>query len=341
VTRQQVSTYRHPLSIELTSSFNISENPKLPMLYLLCEHKGFPIIMGHINNKLRVFFLAQFETASFVIQQKTFVLMWIQIIVIPVMTGLIVVNIFRNDPKELASMIVIDVIVIALMAMGLFLMRRGAYEKVAQIEIYCAMILTVVGYFIKHHVVINTGFNPFSVMMFASIALTAMFGSRFAIVIVGLLYSFVNVVGYLIVKDTVSPSMHFYLVSATLMTGAALIIAWWTAYLIRLITDKALLITQNELQKNLLLNQTLEEQVETRTAELQASINQIKVLGGLLPICSSCKKIRDDQGYWQQLEQYLHQHSEAEFSHSICPECTIQLYPELFPDNIAKEDDKK
>jgi hypothetical protein len=329
----------HQYAIVLSLSF--SENPNILCYILLRKHKGFSINIGHINSKLRTFFLAHYETASFVIQQKAFVLMWIQIIVVPVMTGLIVVNIFRNDPKELASMIAIDVIVIAVMVMGLFLIRRGAFEKVAQIEIYCAMVLTVAGYFIKHHVVINTGFNPFSVMMFAGIALTAMFGSRFAIVIVGLLYSFVNVAGYLIVKDAVSPAMHFFLVSDTLMTGAALIIAWWTANLIRLITDKALLITQSELQKNLLLNQTLEDQVQRRTAELQASINQIKILGGLLPICSSCKKIRDDQGYWQQIEKYLHQHSEAEFSHSICPECTAQLYPELFLDDSVPVNDKK
>jgi hypothetical protein len=54
----------------------------------------------------------------------------------------------------------------------------------------------------------------------------------------------------------------------------------------------------------------------------------VKVLRGLLPICMNCKKIRDDQGYWQKLEVYIRQHSEAEFSHGLCPECAQKLYPE-------------
>lgn len=61
-------------------------------------------------------------------------------------------------------------------------------------------------------------------------------------------------------------------------------------------------------------------------AALQRSLNESRVLKGLLPICSSCKKIRDDQGCWQRLEQYIQNHSEAEFSHGICPECAGKLY---------------
>ena len=63
----------------------------------------------------------------------------------------------------------------------------------------------------------------------------------------------------------------------------------------------------------------LEERVSERTAELQFALDNVKVLRGLLPICSSCKKIRDDQGYWTQLETYIHLHSEADFTHGLCP----------------------
>lgn len=62
-------------------------------------------------------------------------------------------------------------------------------------------------------------------------------------------------------------------------------------------------------------------------AELQAALFSVKRLSGLLPICSACKKIRDDDGYWHQVEVYLHSHSEVDFSHSICPDCVEQLYP--------------
>jgi AmiR/NasT family two-component response regulator len=66
---------------------------------------------------------------------------------------------------------------------------------------------------------------------------------------------------------------------------------------------------------------------EQRLAEEQA---KVRILSGLLPICSSCKKIRDDKGYWQQIEAYLYEHSEAEFTHGICPDCTQKLYPEEY-----------
>ncbi|HTZ17085.1 MAG TPA: hypothetical protein VMB78_01465 [Dissulfurispiraceae bacterium] len=64
--------------------------------------------------------------------------------------------------------------------------------------------------------------------------------------------------------------------------------------------------------------------------ELQDSIAAVKTLRGLLPICSSCKKVRDDKGYWSQIEHYIAEHSEAEFSHGMCPDCAHKLYPEYF-----------
>ena len=72
-----------------------------------------------------------------------------------------------------------------------------------------------------------------------------------------------------------------------------------------------------------------ETEREQLIQDLQEAITRIKTLGGLLPICSACKKIRDDKGYWTQLEAYIHTHSEAEFTHSICPECEKKLYPDL------------
>jgi DNA-binding NtrC family response regulator len=62
--------------------------------------------------------------------------------------------------------------------------------------------------------------------------------------------------------------------------------------------------------------------------ELQEALSQVKILSGLLPICSRCKNIRDDQGYWRQIETYIKEHSQAEFSHSICPDCLKSIYPE-------------
>jgi PAS domain S-box-containing protein len=68
---------------------------------------------------------------------------------------------------------------------------------------------------------------------------------------------------------------------------------------------------------------------ERLIGELQNALSKVRLLSGFLPICASCKKIRDDQGYWQQVEEYIRDHSEAEFSHSLCPECGKKLYPFL------------
>ena len=61
----------------------------------------------------------------------------------------------------------------------------------------------------------------------------------------------------------------------------------------------------------------------------------VRLLSGLLPICSSCKRIRDDEGSWRQIEEYIGAHSEATFTHGICPECARRLYPRSFEDDIA------
>lgn len=63
--------------------------------------------------------------------------------------------------------------------------------------------------------------------------------------------------------------------------------------------------------------------------DLQKTLQEIEVLSGLLPICSSCKNIRDDNGYWNQIDSYISSHSQAEFTHSICPNCARKLYPDL------------
>jgi len=67
--------------------------------------------------------------------------------------------------------------------------------------------------------------------------------------------------------------------------------------------------------------------------QLENSMKEIKLLRGFLPICMNCKKIRDDDGYWTQVEVYISDHSDTEFSHGLCPECALKLYPELFPKN--------
>ncbi|MEW6428342.1 MAG: cache domain-containing protein [Thermodesulfobacteriota bacterium] len=77
-------------------------------------------------------------------------------------------------------------------------------------------------------------------------------------------------------------------------------------------------------------HEQLEELVAARTADLTRAMQEIKTLSGFLPICASCKKIRDDKGYWNQIETYIRERTDARFSHGICPDCAEKLYPGYF-----------
>lgn len=81
--------------------------------------------------------------------------------------------------------------------------------------------------------------------------------------------------------------------------------------------------------KNITKRKLAEIALKEKHEKLINAMEEIKVLSGLLPICSSCKKIRDDKGYWNQIEDFIQEHSEAKFSHGICKECVKELYPDL------------
>jgi PAS domain S-box-containing protein len=78
--------------------------------------------------------------------------------------------------------------------------------------------------------------------------------------------------------------------------------------------------------RDITLRKRIEEERRKLTYELQDALTKIKRLRGLLPICASCKKIRDDKGYWNELEDYISEHSDAEFTHGVCPDCMKKLY---------------
>jgi hypothetical protein len=84
--------------------------------------------------------------------------------------------------------------------------------------------------------------------------------------------------------------------------------------------------TRSELQKEIHTRKKAEGQKVKVITELQNSLHDVKTLSGLLPICASCKKIRDDKGYWNQIEAYIEHHTDALFSHSICPTCEEKMY---------------
>ncbi len=90
-----------------------------------------------------------------------------------------------------------------------------------------------------------------------------------------------------------------------------------------------LLVMNNQLRQEIADRVKSEDERIKLIAKLQKAIAEIKNLSGLLPICASCKKIRNDKGYWEQVETYITNHSDAEFSHGFCPECMEKFYPDL------------
>lgn len=84
----------------------------------------------------------------------------------------------------------------------------------------------------------------------------------------------------------------------------------------------------------------VEKEREKLIVELREALDRVQTLSGLLPICSSCKRIRDDQGYWKKLESYISEHSDADFSHGLCPKCAKILYPKYFSEETSPTKEK-
>jgi len=110
------------------------------------------------------------------------------------------------------------------------------------------------------------------------------------------------------------------------------------ALFVTIFVGKLILIQKKNHENLKELNEKLEQKVVDRSVELEKTnreltgvIEQVKTLNGMLPICASCKKIRNDKGYWEQIEKYIGEHSEAVFTHSICPDCVKILYPDYTP----------
>jgi HAMP domain-containing protein len=82
----------------------------------------------------------------------------------------------------------------------------------------------------------------------------------------------------------------------------------------------------------------LEQRVQERTLDLESALEKVQVLSGMLPICCSCKKIRNDKGYWQQVEQFVEMHTNARFTHGLCPECGLKLYGDILSKKNARSD---
>ena len=95
------------------------------------------------------------------------------------------------------------------------------------------------------------------------------------------------------------------------------------------------------LQKEKVIKKQLEQEMERLFKKWNKAIKEVNFLSGLVPICSNCKSIRNDEGYWEKLESFFQKHTELEFTHSICPDCYRKLYPEFYKEPSESNNPRK
>ena len=120
--------------------------------------------------------------------------------------------------------------------------------------------------------------------------------------------------------------------------GSLLLTAFMAFYMVKKILYTAEI--EQRIENQIQTNQQLEDEISERSAaekerdktilDLQRALEEVETLRGILPLCSFCKKVRDDKGYWEQVDVYIYKHSQAEVSHSICPDCEKKYYPETY-----------
>jgi uncharacterized membrane protein YGL010W len=128
----------------------------------------------------------------------------------------------------------------------------------------------------------------------------------------------------------ISPFLHFTLFMAFGDRPAAflssLFIATHTVFCVVGFSVGYMRDLQQQLARELEARKKAQAENEALLKDLKSALAEVKALSGLLPVCANCKKIRDDSGYWEEFEVYISNHSEADFTHSICPECHAELY---------------
>ena len=113
-------------------------------------------------------------------------------------------------------------------------------------------------------------------------------------------------------------------------------VIWLSTWLVPMRDDAGQITAVMGVSRDITNRKWLEEDKQKLLHKLQEALSQVKTLSGLLPICSVCKKIRDDNGYWQQVENYIQRHTDATFTHGVCPDCFPKLYPDFDSDNLDK-----
>jgi signal transduction histidine kinase/CheY-like chemotaxis protein len=178
------------------------------------------------------------------------------------------INIFRNPPRELTGILIIDSVFIISLSIGLFFIKKGKFEIASAIDIIIVTILTIGGFLVKRFIQIETGYNSFAVLSYGCMVFAALFSSRRNQFIVSMIFIVLTISLYFYSMNAADPAVHFNLLSSTLNNIIAIIIVFSLLYNNAAITDIALELAQKELEINAELNRSLEQKVKERTVKL-------------------------------------------------------------------------
>ncbi len=151
-------------------------------------------------------------------------------------------------------------------------------------------------------------------------------------------YMITKAIGYGKKMSIISPLRQFeHIIGAIVMDSTDL--AEYFLPSVKMLTHH--ISTALELADEEVTRKKIEKEKEKLIEELKEALAKVKTLSGFIPICSHCKKIRDDKGYWTQVEEYVRDHTEAEFSHSLCPDCIKKYYHEYYNKTVSNEKNKR
>lgn len=223
---------------------------------------------------------------------------------------------------------IIHIIVTVLIGLVFVIRNRLSDRQLAHITLFIFSVLSLASFW--RYGIVSAGFFLASAGIFVA---GATFGLRGGAVCAGLnllmitVFAFLWLTGRLVfpidVRDYIMLPSVWILLTVSFIITTAIYFLSATSF----ISELRELISAVETQKRELKRRS--EELSRNNLELQTALSQVEVLSGLLPICANCKKIRDDSGYWKQVEEYFEEHSRAEFTHSICPDCLREMYPEL------------
>ncbi len=232
-------------------------------------------------------------------------------VLIPILGGSfgLMDHLMFGDKASLVLMIRAAVVLISLVVLGISFVPRSRSYFVASSAFYIVLIGTFCTFLVAMDD--RSTVSPYFLGMFMAYA------AIYTTVGVGFRNSFIALVltalGFLVTVGLLAPVATKVLITYVAFLPTVVVVYAYSAYLVERVSR---------------------ERYAT-TARLKQTLEEVKTLSGMLPICASCKKVRDDQGYWNQIESYVSEHSEAVFSHGLCPGCA----EELFPDFVDHEDD--